>query len=298
MKERGLGLVAMVMAGFSALRRYPGLALAIYLVQLGASALVGIAVTALVGAALGAYPILDRAAGGDPVALAGVIAEHPMIVAGAGAMVMVATVAYGLVSWFLYGGLIAVYRDEPRGRRVVAETFGRGGAATYLAYARLFALSAVGYVAVAIVFGVSMSAAGPRLFAALTTGEVIAAVLLGVGPAAVVLAVLWLIIDYARIDISRGAGVLRAAAHAVRMVFTSWRPAAFALLYYGAFAAVTAAAWWLFDQSVATAAGFAAIIAGRQIVSGVRFCARLVLIAGEVAYAEEQLPLAPAQTDD
>lgn len=289
MSHRKKSLRSMMGAGFSALVRYPGLALSVYAVQLVASALAGITVMLLIQGALGAHPILDRAAAGDLVALAAIVAEHPMLAISAGAIIAAATAAYGLLSWFLHGGVIAVYVQTPRTRREVAQTFGAGGATTYFAYARLFALSLVAYVAVGIVLAIS-AAAAPSIANALTTGEAITSLTIAIAPAAFCLAAVRLIIDYARIDITRRrVGALRAAARATITVLSSWRPATFALLYYLAFAAISALAWWLLPASAAATATFAALIAGRQLTALARFAAKLVLIAGEIDYAQRTL---------
>lgn len=285
-----LGL--MLRAGVRSLVRYPGLVVALYLVQLALSAGAALVMLTVLTRVFGVRPLFDRAMEGDVAALlecfrdpAGAQALFGLICTGLGAAFL-----YGALSWFLTAGLIAVFLDAPSRGREVARWFGAGGASSFFAFFRLALWSLVPFlvVAVAAIGGVYwMSLHMGRALDAAGMAEALAT---GLGPA---LAVHWVTaaaVDYARIDVVRHPGLssLRALARGFGLVMR--RPLALlhTLLYGVVFAAATAVAIWAGLGGAVP--GLAALMVVRQVVSLTRFAAHVGLIAGQVELSCTSLP--------
>jgi hypothetical protein len=278
----------MVNEGIGALRRYPGLAISLYAAQLVTSLIFAWAAARMLATVFARQPLFDQAVDGDLAALIFVLRDSPEVFTSIFWAGVATVLGYTVLSWYLVGGLNAVLIQRPGERREVAATFGAGGAVSFFAYARLWLLCVAPYAVIvgALLFGMSRASDGALHY--LTVSDVAWALIPRLAPGAVLLWLQVTAVDYARIELSREPGL--AARHALvrgyRMVFTDWRPLVHLLLYVAWFVAIT----WvlvLFTQGRAMpgAAGAMAIVAIRQVVAIVRFCATIVTAGGQVVYA-------------
>jgi hypothetical protein len=286
----------MVGGGAHVLRRYPGLVGTLYAVQLAVAFGAGWVMTRILESAFANEPLFDAAVDDDTVALITVIAEKPTVFASVMWVGIGALGLYAVLSWFLSGGLIATLLETPRGRRETARCFGAGGAATFLAYARLGLLCIIPYGIALVVAGIGLDRAAADLPYALTVGDVARALVPNLAPAAILLWIAFTAVDYARIDLSRhpNQSSFRALLRAYKKLFTSRWPLVHVLMYYMAFVAISlvflAAT---IDQPMTGAAGALTLFAIRQITSMVRFAAKVVLVGGQVELAETFEPPQP-----
>ncbi len=277
-------LFTLARAGARALRRFPGLCGAIYLVQLGISAAAAGLVGLLLSDAFARHPTFDRGVDGDLPALLVSFIARPGLATSLIAIAAAAVVLYSLVSLFLTGGLLAVLLDPPDRRREVARWFGAGGAANFFPLVRLSLWSILPYAAVVVAFGIGSSGLSRALQNAVGPGDLLVPLLVALGPALFLHWIVATAIDYARVDLVRHPGMssLRALLRGFHVLIA--RP--LALLHtalYGLFFAGVTAGYVAISGSLAE--GLAVAIIVRQIVSILRFVAHVALLAGQVELA-------------
>jgi hypothetical protein len=219
-----LGLRDLVSIGPSAIARYTGTLLTVFVVQsiVATACMLGVAV--VLAHAFAYLPIFDDAVDGDLVSLAWCLRHARASFAASGGIVFAAVLLWQLASWFLVGGLYGVLAQRPEGRAGTARCFGASGAATYLAYARLALCSLPGLLVAVFAFGSGLTWAIPRLERALSVGDLVAPLCVALVPALLILHLLWTISDYARVELT-----LRLDSHDPGIVATYLRTTAFVL---------------------------------------------------------------------
>lgn len=270
--------------GTRALRRFPGLVVALYLVQVALSAGAAALMMMLMVRAFGSRPLFDRAMDGDMAALlTSLRGEAGVIVAlfwiGVGAVVL-----YAVVSWFLTAGLIAVFLDAPSRGRESVRWFGAAGASNFFPFMRLGLWSLLPYAIVLGVAGFGMGMTGSAEHALDPIG-LLQTIGLGLAPA---IGLHWIVataIDYARVDLVRHPGLssARALMRGFRMI--GRHPLAlFHTLGYGIlFVGISVGHVSLTGGGAVE--GLAALILLRQLAGFLRFAAHVMLIGGQVELA-------------
>lgn len=275
-------LLVLVRAGLRALRRFPGLVASLYLLQLALSAGAAVLMGMLLMRAFGDRPLFDRAMDGDLAALVTCLSDP----AGGSALVALvwigaATVLiYGVLSWFLSAGLIAVLLDAPSRRREVVRWFGAAGAANFFPFLRLSLWSIIPYLPVLLAAGVGLRWMDHRIQFADDAVDLAEALFVGLSPALLLHWVVAAAVDYARVDLVRhpGMSALRSLARGFGVVARHRLALVHSLLYGAVFAGVTALYVWLSPE----AATLLALVAMRQVAGLLRFAAHVALIAGQV----------------
>jgi hypothetical protein len=252
------------------------LVVALYAIQLVISAVMGAIVATALAGALAERPIFDDAVDGDLFSWLAVLSENGGLIVTLVWVLIAIAVLYGALSWFLTGGLIAVFADDAptRERGTNTRRFGAGGAAMFLPYARLWMWSLVPYALVIAALVLGLRPAYAARFTALSTGEIAQTAALGALPAALLWMVLRAALDYARIDLlcTPGLGSGRALLRAFRLLVR--RPIALLhmLLYcaisLGIVAVYVAVTW---DRPMLGTAGAVSIFALRQFVNATRY---------------------------
>ena len=219
-----VGLGGMLRAGAAAVRRYTGTVLVLYAAQ----ALVMLAMLAGVAVVLaGAFddrPLFDSAVDGDLVSLIECLRGAPHVLAASAGVVIALVLLWGVASWLLTGGLLAVLVTQPDGRAATARTFGAGAVDTFLAFLRLGVLSLGMHAALLLpVLGFSFAAMIARLSVALSDADLAWALIIGVVPPLLVRLVLATFAELARADLVArqgrgGLSVARAYGRAIRLV--------------------------------------------------------------------------------
>jgi hypothetical protein len=295
--DRRVGFGQMVRAGARAVQRYTGTLLALFVVQ-ALIALGATSVMALIFAERFAdWPRFDEGVDGDVAALIEALRGARATVQAIGWVGLGTIVLWAMVSWFLAGGLIAVLGERPQGRRDTARCFGAGGASSFLVLARLAAWSAAGHVVVLVVAMLGLDAVYPRIEHALTLREVVVALIAGLSPAMVLMAVLWTIVDHARVELVLRRGphdqLGATAAFGRAAVFVVHRPIALAhvLAWGAAFVIITVVfAWLAAGHPMRGAWGAIALLVVRQGVALLRMALKMALVAGQVALGETRPP--------
>jgi hypothetical protein len=287
-----VGLGTMVRAGGHALRRFPGLVGSIYLVQLVLSAGAAFLMAWLLVSAFANRPLFDDAMAGDLAALVSSFQRRPdllpaLVAIGAGAALL-----YGMLSWLLSAGLIAVLLDPPSRRREVARWFGAGAVANFFPFVRLAAWSLLPH---ALWLVPVQRGLAPILGAATALREpndLILALSVACLPVVVIYWVVSTAVDYARIDLVRhpGMSAIRALLRGFRLIARRRRALVHSFGYGVLFAAMTALYAAVSGRLLA---GLVALVVARQLTSILRFAAHVALIAGQVelACAEMSPPL-------
>jgi hypothetical protein len=287
-RDTGPGIGQMLAAGVRALRSYPGLTATLYGVQFLLSAVAAWIMASALAAAFARQPLFDRAVEGDRLAQFLLLRDNPSLALALVAVGVGAAVIYAAVSWFLAGGLNATLIERPTGRRLVAERFGAGGAATFFAYARLWLFCLLPYGVATAVLVVGVGYALDDLRRALSLGEALGILAPTILPAVLLAWVTATAAAYARIDLTRsGQGAAhRALLHGYRLVATRPRALAHALLYCVVWLAITLLlAVVTADQPMLGAAGALWLFFLRQVTAALRFAAKLALIGGQVELA-------------
>lgn len=286
---RRVGLAQMLRAGLRAVTDYTGTFLGLFCVQVVIVLGAGFAIAQILADAFHDRPLFDAGIDGDVAALIEALRHASATVSairwvGAGAILL-----WVMLSWFLAGGLIAVLAERPHGRRETARTFGAGGAVHFFVLARLGLISLVLHGIIAIVAMVGVGAVSSRIEVALELGDVLGWLLLGLAPALLLLAALWAVIDYARIElVVRGAthdrlGALVAFGRAVGFVVK--RPLAIGhlLLWAAAFLLVSVLyAWASHGSAMLGTSGAISLVIVRQGLALVRMGLKILAIGGQV----------------
>jgi hypothetical protein len=288
--DRSPSLRTMLGVGSNMLRRYTGLAVTVYLIQLALSLMAAWAMAHVLAGAYEHRPLFDSAVSGDAIALIMALRTESWVVPSLAWIGIAAVTIYMLLSWFLQGGLIAVFIDHPNTRRDVAQAFGAGGGATLFPFARLALISLIPYglVFFAAVFGLS-TIPDNTWIEAQTLTQVVMAMAPRLVPAALLYWFFGAAIDYARIDLSRHPelGSFRAFLRGIAFVATRIKPLLHIGIYYVAIGAITlgfVAA--TFDRSLPGAGGALTIFLLRQVTSASRFACRYALIAGQTEMSQ------------
>lgn len=293
----------LVSAGARAIARYTGTLLCVFVVQALLAAVCMLGVAFVLAQTYGNLPMFDDAVDGDLAALiwiwqSGVATNQAVI-----GVVFGALFVWLFVSWFLAGGIYAVLAHRPESRAETARVFGYGGAQTFLAYARLSALSLPGLAVAATVFITCAQWAYPRVMTALTWPQLVGALAVAVVPAVLVLHVVWTITDYARVELA-----LRYTTHRPGALVTYVKTIAFVLrrpmlLVHGAigwilFALVTIAYMLIaMGHPMYGAEGAITLFIARSCVSLVRMAIRVGVMGGQIeAGRTRELP--PMRADD
>lgn len=285
---QGPRLGGMLLAGAGALRRYPGLAITLYCVQLAISAIAAWVMATCLAAAFSNQPLFDRAVEGDLVAALALFEGNSPVAAAVIAAGVGAVLIYAALSWFLAGGLIATLAERPVGRRAVAEQFGAAGAATFFAYARLWLWCLIPYAVSAALLILGAALAADDLESALGFGDAMVAMLPTALPAVALVWITALAAGYARVALTleRGRPAYRALLSAYRLVATRWRAPVHALLFGLVWLAIT----FLYllairDHAMAGASGAVLLFVIRQLTAALRFAAKIALVGGQVELA-------------
>jgi hypothetical protein len=274
-------LPALLRAGVLALRRFPGLAVVLYLVQVALSAGAALVIMMLLSGAFGDRPLFDRAMDGDLGALAACFRGEPSLVIALVWIGLAAVVLYSVVSWFLTAGLIAVLLDAPSRRREVMRWFGSAGACNFFPFLRLALWSALPYAAILAMAALGYGFVRVRIDEAFSAGEVLEAAAIGLSPALLLHWIAATAIDYARVDLVRHPGMssLRGLLRGFRMVSRHRLALVHTLLYGAVFVGTIALYDWM---TVGGAMSLLGLVALRQVSGLVRFAAHVGLIAGQV----------------
>lgn len=283
-RESIIDLAAAIAAGVRGAWSYRGLLLLTYAIQLLASMAPAALLWSLVVARLATEPALDRAASGDLEAMITALRAMDGAPLAVIAAVAITAAAYAAISWFLTAGLLGVYGERPAGRAPTARAFGAAGARRVLAFARLFAVVAPIYAALAAwaFFGLAdLAGLAPELVSAADVARAAAARL---AAPALVSWLVWTAVDHARVELvaSERLGAARALVRAAIRVAT--RPAC--ALHTGAGHLAVAALGALYLATGGLALGVVGLIAARQLFSLGRHAIHLAILAGQVELGE------------
>jgi hypothetical protein len=275
----------MLRAGGGALRRFPGMVLVLYAIQLVLSAGTALLFAVLLQGAFGDRPVFDRAMDGDLSAVVTCALAEPELLRSLLWIGLVSVVGYTVVSWFLTAGLIAVLLDAPSRRREVLRWFGSAGAANFFPFLRLGLWSVLPQAAVLVVAVVGLGFVRYRLEHAFDARASLEALAIGLSPALLLHWIVATAIDYARIDLVRHPGIssLRGLMRGFRAVIHNRLTLVHTALYGLVFGGASAAYGWMTVGGAM--AGLVALILVRQLLSLVRFAAHVALIAGQVELA-------------
>ncbi|HTE49839.1 MAG TPA: hypothetical protein VK698_03130 [Kofleriaceae bacterium] len=280
-------LIALLRAGLRALRRYPGLVAALYLLQVALSAGAALIMVTVLTRAFGARPMFDRAMEGDLAALIACFSDPggAQVLVGLVAIGAGAAMVYGALSWFLSAGLIAVLLDTPSRGREVVRWFGAAGASNFFPFLRLALWALLPTVPVALVAAGGLTWVDAHLGRALDLPSFLGALALGLSPA---LALHWVVaaaVDYARVDLVRHPGLssMRALLRGFGLLARRRLALVHTLLYGLVFIAATVLSTWIGMGGLVP--GLAALMLVRQAVGLTRFVAHVGLIAGQVELA-------------
>lgn len=298
MSYQPLRLGGLVRAGARAVSTYTGMVLALFLVQVIVAWGAWVVVARILIAAFAQRPIFDDAVDGDLVAWLEVLREHRLVFEAIGMIGLGAALAWITTSWFLTGGVLAVFTERPRGRRETARTFGAGGASTFLVYARLAIWSLfLDALPTLLILSIGLGYLGGRLEYALTVRELYGPLVLALGPAALYHAVVSTAVDLARAELT-----LRRPTHerlgATRALFRAFgfvvrRPVAIVhvLLYWLAFVGLTLAfVWMAHGRAMLGTSGAMALLALRTGLALVRFALKAGVLAGQVELTSTRPP--------
>lgn len=287
----------MTRAGARAVSKYTGTVFAVYLVQLIAAASVGLVAFQLLAGAFAERPMFDEAVDGDLIALLTVLRDAPQVFSAIAAVVFGAVVVWSAWSWFLTGGVLAVFTEQPQGRRDTARCFGAGGAATYFVFARLAFLSFALQLPALFALTLGVGYLSGRIADAVELRELYLPLVLGLGPALLLHVTAATVTDYARAELAlrrpthEGLGALRVTIRAIG--YLARRPLAIghALLGWAAFALVLVILVWLtHDTPMYGGGGAVALFAFRQLAALVRTTIKLGVLAGQVELTATRPP--------
>lgn len=278
----------MLAVGAGALRRYPGLAVTLYGVQLVIATVAAWVMAACLAAAFATQPLFDRAVTGDTLAIAVLLDDNLPVAAAVLAAGLGAAMLYAAVSWFLAGGLIATLVQRPTGRRAVAELFGAAGAATFFPYLRLWLWSLIPYLLAALALAVGLACVHDDLRRALTLGEVLSILSPTALPAAILIWLTALAVGYARVRISidRDTSAVNALVGGYWLALTRWRALVHSLIFVLAWTAITLLYLVSTEgHAMAGIAGALLLFALRQVTAMLRLAAKIAFVGGQVELA-------------
>ena len=197
-----LRLGELIGAGWRAVSRYTGTVLAVFVVQSIVAAACLFAIAFVLAQQLAHLPMFDDAVDGDLVALVWCVRTASSALLASGGIILLGILFWQLATWFLVGGLVGVFSQQPEGRGDTARCFGASGAATYLTYARLALCSLPGFVIALFVWSLGMAAIVDRVQYALTLPQLFGPLIIASLPAVLVFHFFWTVTDYARIELT------------------------------------------------------------------------------------------------
>jgi hypothetical protein len=273
------GVLGMIAAGLQGTARQRRLAVALYLVQLFVSLLFLVIVERALASTFGHRPLFAHGVAGNTEALLlsfgpHMAATHTLAITGMGLVF-----GYLVLSLFLTGGLVGVFAGR---------SFGDAALRGFVPYLRLWLWSLIPYAVCAAVIAIGMKlAGGGDIFERLISLKLLLMrPLLFVVPGLVVLAITMCAVDYARAELIVGErrGAIRALLGSFRFVVRNPNSLAhygLYLLFWMAISVLYVMA--TFGHPFAGAGGAWALFALRQLVSLVRFGARVATTGGQVA---------------
>ena len=294
---RRVGLPDMLRAGVRALTDYTGTFLGLFAVQVLVAFGAGFVIAQLLADQFATLPLFDEGVDGDLAALLEALRHAGGTLSAIGWVGVGAILLWVMLSWFLAGGLITVLVERPHGRRETARTFGAGGAAHFFALARLGVLSLATYGLVAIAASIGLSAVLPRIERALELGAVVGWLALGLLPALLLLAAIWTVVDYARIELvvrrptHPRLGALIAFGRAV--AFVARRPLALGhvLLWGAAFIAISLVyVWASHDSPMLGTSGAISLLVVREGLALTRMALKVAAIGGQIELGMSRPP--------
>ena len=283
----------MLRTGRAAVWRYAGLLTSLFLLQVALAGGAAWVVSRILENALGTSLVFDEAVDGDVVAMIATARLAPDAILASLWVCVGAVCAYLAVSWFTTGGLLAVLIERPAGRRDVARCFGAGGAASFFAYARLAAMSALPYAIILLAGTLGVMVVGAQVAQALSPWRAAATILAGLAPAVVMAWVTFTIVDYARVDLSLhpGLGATAAALRAVRTVLSRPAPLLHVALYYLVFLAASIAYVFVtYGHAMLGTGGAISLLVVREGLAILRFTAKVAMLAGQVELGQKREP--------
>lgn len=303
-----LRLGGLIRAGGRDVSEYTGMVLALFLVQMIVAWGAWFVIARVLVTAFAGRPMFDDAVDGDLVAWLEVLHDHRAVFEAVGAIAASAALAWVTISWFLVGGVLAVFTERPRGRRDTARCFGAGGASTFLVYARLAIWSLLlDLFPTLIILGVGLDYFNDKFEYAMTIRELIVPLVVALAPAALYHAVVSTAVDLARAELTlrrpthERLGATRAMFRALG--FVARRPVAigYLLLYWLAFVALSLAFVWMAQgRAMLGASGAMALLALREGLALCRHAFKLAVLAGQVELTATRPPppRAVATTDE
>ena len=288
--------------GFRSVSKYTGTVLSVFVVQSLVALACMLAIALVLAQQFAHLPMFDDAVDGDLVALIWCVRSAEPTFLAVGGLVFGALLFWELAAWFLVGGLVGVFAQQPDGRGDTARCFGASGAATYLAYARLALCALPGYALVLFVFSIGMGLVADRIEYALTLPQLFGPIVLASLPALLLLHFFWTVTDYARIELtlrqdSHDPGALKT--YVRTLVWVARRP--LTLVHAG----LGWIAFWLVTLLYAYLAhghpmygpgGAVMLFFVRQGVALVRMVIRVAVLGGQVELARTR-PLPPRRIE-
>jgi len=269
----------MIKAGVQITSRQRRLAIALYLVQLFVSLLFLVIVERALASTFGHRPLFAHGVAGNTEALLLSFAPqmavtHTLAITGMGL-----AFGYLVLSLFLTGGLVGVFAGR---------SFGDTALRWFLPYLRLWLWSLIPYAVCAAAFGIGMKiGGGGDIFERLISLKLLLVrPLVFALPGLVLLAITMCAVDYARAQLVVGdpRGAIRALLGGFRFMVRNPGSLAHYGLYLLCWIAVTVLyVTATFGHPFAGAGGAWALFALRQLVSLVRFGARVATTGGQVA---------------
>ncbi|HEY4056321.1 MAG TPA: hypothetical protein VGM39_06920 [Kofleriaceae bacterium] len=283
-----LTLRDLVAAGGRGLARYTGTLLAVFVVESLIAAAIMLGAFFVLSRAFAMLPMFDEGVDGDPVALMYCIRHTPSALLATIGLVSGGLFVWQLISWFLAGGLNAVFAQRPETRSETARVFGAGGTSTYLAYARLALLSLPSWGLAIMVFLMCARVAVPHMQHAVAFTDIIGPLALLIIPFALVMHIAWTVTDYTRVELS-----LRHESHDPSVLASYIRSVVFVLrrpltLVHGAFGWILFGVITLayhaiaFDHPMYGVEGALTLYVARQCVSLLRMAIRVGVMGGQV----------------
>ena len=275
------GVLGMFAAGVQVTARHRGLVIALYAVQLVISVLFLLAAQLVLSSAFGHRPLFSHGVAGDLGALIQSFSQRTEVAPALLVVGGVLALGYFVLSLFLIPGLIGAFSGL---------SFGDAAIRWFPAYLRLWLSSLIPYtVCVAVVgVGVMIGNSGEVFERLISVKLLYVRPLVFAIPGLVLLAVTTCAVDYARAHLVVGnrRGALRALLGGFGFVLRNPQSLVHYALFLAFWGAVTAVYMAMtYGEPFAGAAGAWTVFALRQLVSILRFGARVVTTGGQVALA-------------
>lgn len=293
-----LRLGGLLRAGARDVSEYTGMVLGLFLVQMIVAWGAWVVVARVLISAFAGRPMFDDAVDGDLVAWLEILRDHRAVFEAIGAIALAAALAWITISWFLVGGVLAVFTERPSGRRDTARCFGAGGASTFLVYARLAIWSFfLDVLPTVTLLGLGVDYLNDQLEYAMTVRELIVPLIVALAPAALYHAAVSTAIDLARAELTlrrpthERLGATRALFRALGFLVRRPVAIAYVLLYWLAFVALSLAfVWMAHGRAMLGTGGAMALLALREGLALCRHALKLGVLAGQVEMTATRPP--------